>query len=74
MIFDFRCTKCNKVFEQTAELVDSVSCSCGGMAKRLFKATDNFYVPLCFHTNKSDIFDYQEWRDLKKNPDIERAR
>jgi len=47
---------------------------CGSKAYRQFHACTNIYTPSYFHTSRSDIFDEGEWQDLKKNPDIERAK
>jgi len=75
MRFNFKCDKCNSVFEQVASPNDKMkSCPfCGSQAKRQFHACKNIYIPSYFHTTKSDIFSDTEWQDLKKNPNIERA-
>ncbi len=46
----------------------------GAEAEKLFAATSNVFIPAYFHTMKSDVFDYQDWRNLKKNPNMERAK
>jgi len=76
MIFNFKCNKCDSVFEQVASPSDKMRLCpfCGDKAIRQFHACTNIYVPSYFHTSRSDIFTDQEWQDLKKNPDIERAR
>ena len=76
MIFDFICKKCRRVFEKNVPAKQkSISCPyCKRKAKKMFQATTNFYIPSYFHTSRSDIFDEGEWQDLKKNPDIERAK
>ncbi len=75
MIFDYKCLECDYKFEAVPPKNKEVVCpKCGKPTERLFKATTNFHIPSYFHTSKSDIFSYEEWQDLKKNPDIERAR
>lgn len=76
MIFEFKCKKCNNVFEQNATSNDAYwTCPrCGGYAKRMFSATPNIFIPAYFHTSRSDIFSDTEWQDLKKDPNVERAK
>ena len=47
---------------------------CDREALKMFSATSNVFIPPYFMTMKSDIYDYDDWRKLKKNPNIERAR
>ena len=81
MTFEFKCEECKKLFEvsisvEIAKLYPGYpECpECGGRTKKQFHACTNIYVPSYFHTSRSDIFDDKEWQDLKKNPDIERAK
>lgn len=84
MIYEFKCTKCGKVFERnmtsdsvlfdSENMKDFTFCSCGSAAEKQFHATSNVFIPAYFHTSKSDIFTDKEWQDLKKNPNIERAK
>ena len=76
MRFSFKCDKCNSVFEQVASPTNRMKLCpfCGSKAYRQFHACTNIYTPSYFHTSRSDIFDEGEWQDLKKNPDIERAK
>jgi len=76
MRFNFICKKCRRVFEKNVPARQkSISCPyCKSKAKKMFHATTNFYIPPYFHTSRSDIFSDSEWKDLKRNPNIERAR
>jgi len=73
--FNFKCNKCRRIFEKIVPANQkSIACPyCGKKASRQFHACVNIHIPSYFHTSKSDIFSDTEWRDLKKNPDIERA-
>ena len=79
MKFEYRCT--NKACEYEFEAVVSIReenkiipCPrCGQDSEKQFRATSNFYIPPYFQTMKSDIFDYDDWKKLKSNPNIERA-
>jgi len=74
MIYEYKC-KCGNRFEATASIDKDVVChACGEIAERQFHATKDVFIPSYFHTSKSDIYTYEEWQDLKKNPDIERAK
>jgi len=76
MIFKYKCDKCNNIFEANVSPIDVViKCpACNSKATRIFEATRNFHIPSYFHTNKSDIFSYEEWQELKKDPNVERAK
>lgn len=76
MIFSFICKKCRRIFEKDIPVNQKVIVCpyCGKQAHRQFHACTNIYIPSYFHTSRSDIFSDTEWQDLKKNPDIERAR
>jgi len=47
---------------------------CGKPAIKKFHATTNVHIPAYFHTCRSDIFTHEEWQDLKKDPNVERAK
>jgi len=73
MIFEYKCSFCEKIFDDNSGK-PMINCpTCGAPATRQFHACTNIYIPSYFHTSKSDIFSDTEWQDLKKNPDIERA-
>ena len=75
MKYSYECLNCNGKFEKTAKIDEVVLCpKCGIPADRKFHATSDVFIPSYFHTMKSDIFDYDDWRKLKKNPNIERLR
>lgn len=76
MILDFKCNKCRRIFEKNVPTKQkSIRCLyCKGKAKKMFHATSNIHIPAYFHTSRSDIFSDKEWQDLKKDPNIERAR
>jgi len=76
MIYDFKCIDCNKVFEKNVPArQNSVECPyCKGKAKKMFHATSNMFIPAHFHTSKSDVFSYEEWNKLKKDPNVVRAK
>jgi putative FmdB family regulatory protein len=75
-IFSFECQKCGEVVEKnvTMDLVVDVCKSCGGPAVKQFHATTNVHIPSYFHTSKSDIFSADEWKALKKDPDVQRVK
>ena len=76
MRFYYKCEKCKKIFEEIArpdEKLKACPC-CGATSARQFHACTNIYVPGYFHTSRSDIFTDKEWQDLKKDPNIERAK
>ena len=77
MIYEYRCNKCEHEFEAKVFMSDKsiVKCpECESESTKLFAATTNVFIPPYFHTMKSDIFNYQDWRNLKKNPNMERAK
>lgn len=75
MIFEYICSKCGYRFEAFANHKTLVSCpKCGAVAERQFHATTNIHIPSYFHTSRSDIFTDKEWEDLKKDPNVERAK
>lgn len=43
-LYDFKCTKCDKEFDQQVKLdeADKVKCSCGGKAKRLISNPSHY--------------------------------
>lgn len=75
MIFDFICKDCGIFEANRVSGTDFIDCpKCGKPAARTFHATTNFHIPSYFHTSKSDIFTHEEWQDLKKDPNVERAK
>jgi len=64
------------LFEKTASgnAEYTICPKCGKYAQKQFHATSNFHIPAHFHTSRSDIFTYEEWQDLKKDPNVERAK
>ncbi len=78
MIFEFECLNenCGNKFEENISFDKYyVKCpKCGRYAIRKFHATTNMFVPSYFHTSRSDIFTDSEWQELKKDPNIERAK
>jgi len=40
----------------------------------MFHAISNMFIPSYFHTSKSDVFSYEEWNKLKKDPNVVRAK
>ena len=79
MIYSFQCLDHNCAYEFEAKIriakIDEMRCPrCGAGAEKLFAATSNVFIPAYFYTMKSDVFDYQDWRNLKKNPNMERAK
>ena len=79
MIYDFKCIDrdCGFVFEEVVRNFKTNVTECpksGEIAGKEFCATSNIFIPPYFMTMKSDIFDSKDWENLKKNPNIERAR
>lgn len=75
MIFEFRCSKCNFIFEDNVSSDTLVLCpKCESICERQFHATTNFHIPSYWHTSRSDVFTDKEWADLKKDPNVERAK
>lgn len=78
MIFEFECLNenCKNKFEENISFGKYyVKCpECGRYAIKKFHATANMFVPSYFHTSRSDIFSDSEWQELKKDPNVERAR
>ena len=73
MIFEFKCLKCKSVFEDNTSEKYRVCPKCASIAKRQFHACTNIHIPSYWHTSRSDVFTDQEWQDLKKDPNVERA-
>lgn len=70
MILEYKCSSCKNTFES-----NNPTCpKCGNIAKKQFHATSNVFIPAYFHTSRSDIFTDKEWQDLKKDPNVERAK
>ena len=78
MIFEFECLNkdCGNKFEENISSGEYyVKCpKCGRYAIKKFHATVNMFVPSYFHTSRSDIFTDSEWQELKKDPNVERAK
>jgi putative FmdB family regulatory protein len=76
MIYYYRCEKCKTLFEEASRLGETLKACpcCGATATREFHACTNIYVPSYFHTSRSDIFTDKEWQELKKDPNVERAK
>lgn len=76
MIHEFKCIKCGNVFEKnkSSDIEFTLCPKCGRFAKKQFHACVNIHIPSYFHTSRSDVFTDQEWADLKKDPNVERAK
>jgi len=77
MIYTFKCKDCDCDFDEVSSVSnDFHACPrCGGIANKVFNASNIFmYIPSWWHTNKSDIFTDTEWAELKKDPNVERAK
>jgi putative FmdB family regulatory protein len=77
MIYEFLCQDCGHTFEAVSSWHDDfTNCpKCNGIAKKQFNASNiSVFIPPYFHTNKSDIFTDTEWAELKKDPNVERAK
>lgn len=44
-IFDYRCPKCELMFEEFATASEKVKCKCGAVADRIMSLTTNFIIP-----------------------------
>ena len=75
-IYDFKCTKCRHEFELNVSYDKKYThCpECGRNSERVFHATSNVHIPAHFHTSRSDIFSDAEWKALKKDPNVQRAK
>jgi len=76
MIYEFKCG-CGCSFDVVLrQQSDFYICPvCGSKAEKQFNASNiSVFIPSCFHTNKSDIFTDTEWAELKKDPNVERAK
>ena len=73
-VYEFKCTKCKHEFEENVAYDRKyMQCpECGKNSERMFHATSNVHIPGYFHTSKSDIFSHEEWKALKKDPNVER--
>jgi len=75
LIFDYTCKDCGTFEAYKSMDTEFIECPlCSKPAEKQFHATTNFHIPSYFHTCRSDIFTHEEWQDLKKDPNIERAK